>query len=169
MGWIAAIGAAGTALSASSSIKGGMAAGDQYDYQAKIAKQEAKYQEARGEVDLALHEDAVRALLGKQRVIGGASGTSGSGAIETDTLRKASIDEALIRYGTSMDVWRARSSSQNFQDQSDYFRQAGYISGATTILNTASKWDWKKRSASGAAYPTTSSLYGSSRNLRGNP
>jgi hypothetical protein len=171
MGWIAPVLAiAGTAMSARGQQQAGEQAARSYETNAKIAQIEADYAIRRGEFELARHREDVEKLMGRQAVIGGASGLTASPDIAHATAKGAAMDEAMIRYGANIDAWRAATQSRNLSSQAGYFREAGYLGAGATILNTASAWDWRKTGGSRRyGYPTTRDYYGGSPSLRGNP
>jgi hypothetical protein len=146
MGWVGkAAQIAGVAMQAFGQIKGGTDAKKAADYNAAVAKQEAKYQEKKTEHDLAFQRQEVERIIGKQRVTGGASGTTGSESILFDTLTQAKIDEEMIRYGGAMNVWRAKSQSSLYGQQGGAFATSGYLSGGATILGGLSRLDYRKK------------------------
>ena len=78
---------------------------------------------------------------------GARAGSVGAGSDITpflETEKAGAIDAALIRYGGSVESWRARSQEKLLRSQGAGFETAGYIGAGTTILNTVGRWDWKK-------------------------
>lgn len=139
---------AGTALQAYGQIRGGQKAKDAYDYNAAVAKQEADFQEKRTEQDLAFHREDVERIIGKQRVTGGAGGTTGSQSILLDTLTQAELDEQMIKTEGAINVWRAKTAAKRFEESGEEFRTAGYIAGGSTLLGGLSRFDYRKKGPS---------------------
>lgn len=165
MGAVLPIAAAvGTVVSAAGSIYGGFQAANQYEYNAAVARQEAKFQDQKTEVEIAQHEADVKRLLARQSVVAGASGSevaSGTNlSILTDTRNRATIDQQIIRYGGDINAWRADAQADILEDQVPFFKTAGFLNAGSTILNSASQWDWtnmpnfftKKRTPGGGTY-----------------
>lgn len=145
MGLLEGVAIAAVALQSYGMVKGGLDAKKAADYNAAVAKQEAKYQERKTEHDLAFQRREVERIIGKQRVAGGASGTTGSESILFDTLTQAEIDEEMIRYGGAMNVWRAKSQSSLYKQQGEDYLTSGFISGGATILGGLSRLDYRKK------------------------
>jgi hypothetical protein len=141
MYWAYILKGVGTAVEAGAQIRQGYQAGNVADYNAEIARQNRKYAEQKGAVEQQLQKEDVRRILGRQRVISGASGggvdTGQSADISLDTLRSANIDAAIMRYDTEVAAKRAEATESFWQEAAGEARTGGWIAGGTTLLNAA--------------------------------
>jgi hypothetical protein len=149
MGWIAFAAAAAVALQAGGQIKGGIDAKKTADYNAAVAKQEAKFQEQKTEQDLAFQREEVESIIGKARTVAGGRGlAAGEGVTQSilkGTLTEAAIDEELIRTRGAINVWRAKSQASLLESQGEDFRTAGFLQGGSTILGGIGKYDYRRK------------------------
>jgi hypothetical protein len=159
MGWVgAAAMIASTAMQAYGQMRGGQEAKNYYDYNAAVAKQEAEFQKKRTEYELAAHEKEVKQILAKQRTAGAASGVGAAGIGESilrDTLSQAALDEQMIRAQGDINVWRAKTQRELYQQQGSDFRSAGFIHGPTTLLGGLSRFDWRRKKTTASATPAS--------------
>jgi len=142
MGWMAI---AGVALTAASSIVGGVGKYNAYKSQAQAAKHEGKYALQRGEFEEDRFRYQARQVLGRHRAISGISGTVTDSGSNLDVLAEAAgqmeIDAQLIRYGAEIDAWRAKGASEIAGSSADTALLTGFMSGGGTILGGASLYE----------------------------
>lgn len=149
MGWVgtAAI-IAGTALAATASVRGGYAASEAAEYNAAMARYEGKYAKQRAEFEEEQHRRDVARLVGTQTVKGARAGGGTVGSDITgllETAKAGELDAALIRYGGEIESWKAGQAAKLYEWEAGEYRTAGWLGAGATLLNTAGRYDWKKK------------------------
>lgn len=136
-------------LTAAGQYKQGRDAKAVYEYNAAVASQESEYQKKKTDYELSRHDEDLRRLIGRQRTVFGASGIDPSTgtplSILADTTTQAAIDREVLRSTGSINAWRAESQSSLLGDQAGQFMTGGLINAGSTLLNAASKWDYKPK------------------------
>lgn len=138
--------AVGGILAAGGALLEGYQAKQTYDYNAAVARQEAKYAKNRATIEEQQFRRQLEAKIGRQRTIQGMSGATGGSNIAAleRTIREGEYDAALIRYGGAVDAWRAESAANLYESSANKALFAGGINAGSTLLTTASKFDWNK-------------------------
>lgn len=142
MGWIAI---AATAVAAYGQYRQGQAAAGAAEYNAQMARYEGEYQRQKAEREEAEHRENVKRFIGAQAVKGAAAGGTGTGSdfsILLDTLTQAEMDAALIRYGGSVESWRAGAQADLYESSAKESKISSYLDPAGTILGSAAVFDY---------------------------
>lgn len=146
MGWVGtAVAIAGTAISAYGQYRQHESAAQAADYNAQMARYEQDYQKQKAEREEEEHRQKVKRFIGEQTVKGAAGGGTGTGSdfsILLDTLTEAEMDAALIRYGGSVESWKAGAQADLFEHQAKQSRVASFLDPAGTILGGAASLDY---------------------------
>ena len=169
-----ALGVGGTLLEAFGKKGAGDDAADVYENMEQLSRIEEKYQDKKAKLQEFVHWRDVKKLIGRQRAIAGHSGTvpdvGGNLDLLLETDKQASFDAALIRWTGAIHKERAKYGAQNFSDAASDMRTAGNIGAASTILDAAGRFDWKRFTPTGgtllgSAGPSTfgESLYAPGR------
>lgn len=116
-----------------------------YDYNAAVARQEAKYSKQKASIEEQQFRRQLAQQISRQRVLQAAGGTTGGSNIDAleRTIREGEYDAQLIRYGGSIDAWRAKTASNIYKSSGSRAFAAGVIGAGSTLLTSASKWDWR--------------------------
>jgi hypothetical protein len=152
MGWVAPVAnLVGTGISAYGQYRAGKDAGDVYEYNQQIAKYEAQYIKDRAAIEEAQLKRSLAKNISRKRAISGASGTVTDSGSNLDsllqTVEEGELDAAILRYNAQIKSDAALSQSDLFGTQADQMYQAGILNTGTTLLNSASQYDWKKKSS----------------------
>ena len=117
-----------------------------YDYNAAVARQEAKYAQQKASIEETQFRRDLAAQVARQRALQGMSGTTGGSNIDAlaRTIRQGEYDAQLIRYGGSVDSWRAGSASDLYSSAGGKMLTSGIIGAGGTLLTAGSKFDWKR-------------------------
>jgi hypothetical protein len=117
-----------------------------YEYNAAVARQEAKYAKQRSAIEQEQYRRQLAQRVSYQRAVQGKSGTTGGTNINAleRTIREGEYDAELIRYGGDVDAWRAGAAANLYKDSGSKMMGAGAIGAGSTLLTGASRWDWKK-------------------------
>jgi hypothetical protein len=161
--------AAGGATSAFGSIFGGQAAANQANYQAgiaqmnaNIARQNASYELAKGEVEAQQSGMKTRYQIGSTKAIQGASGIDVNRGtaplVRTSEAEVGSMNEATIRagaarkaYGFDVEAAGQDATAQLDRMSASNAKTASYISAGSSILGTIGSvsGNWTKMYKSG--------------------
>jgi len=134
---------AGTGIKAYGEYKQGQDASKVYKYNQALANYQAQYIQDEADIEEAQLKRDVSKYISRQRVIAGMSGTdAGLGVLEA-TQKEADIDAAIIRYKADLGSWSAKSQANLFGTYAKQFGAASYLNAGSTLLTSASKFDWK--------------------------
>lgn len=117
---------------------------------AKLAGQQARDAEARGNIAEQTHLQKVRQMLGAQRARLGASGievNSGTALdLTTDTARMGAMDALTIRNNAAREAWGYRVQGVNYKAQGELAAAQGTNQAMGTLLTGGSQayGTWKK-------------------------
>ena len=170
MGYVAPIlQLVGTGAQAYGQYKGGKNASDVYKYNQQMAKYRAQYAKDRGELEVQRLERDVGRAISRKKAIAGKSGMDTGSGSNLDVLdkirREGAFDAEIIRYNANAEAWAAEQNVDLLDTQADQFYNAGLLSASTTILNSASRYDWQNAFKQKPKKPPASryvSRYGSS-------
>jgi len=147
MGYVAPIlSLVGTGVQAYGQYRGGKNASDTYKYNQTMAKYRSKYAKDRGELEVKLFERDLGKAISRRRAIVGKSGfaESGSNLEVLETMREeGEFDADIIRYNAELEAWSANEQKDLLGTQADQFYNAGLLASGTTLMNNASRFDWK--------------------------
>jgi hypothetical protein len=119
----------GTAFSAVGAIQQGQAAASTADYNARVATQNAAYEER-------IQREKAQRLMAQQSSGYLKAGVAMSGTpldVLADTAAQAELDALAIRYGGA-------TQAAGYRAQGAAAKTAGYIGTGTTLLTGASSW-----------------------------
>ncbi len=138
----------GTGVSAVGQIKQGRDAKDIFEYNQAVAQYQGKLAQDKADIEQGRLERDVKRTISRQRAIAGKSGTvSDSGSNLTtliETQRQGDLDSAIIRYNADIASWGALNNASLLKTKGQQIETAGFLNAGATLLDGASKWDWKK-------------------------
>lgn len=153
---------AGTALSAIGQYQQAKSEQQMHEYNAQVARVQARDAERRGSMAESLQHQRTQVLVGQQRAALGASGTLSDSGSNLDLLAQSAEfgyrDAAVERANGMREAWghRAEARNENYQAgvaQSSIIPRVGgtLLSGAAKVFNTASPWwsSWQSSSSPG--------------------
>jgi hypothetical protein len=144
-----------TAMSAYSSIQQGKANEAAYEYQSKVADDNAKLAEtyaqgaiATGQAEEQAQRRKTAALMGQQRATTGASGVlvdSGSSLdVTADTAMLGELDAQTVKNNAEWNAYKYRTQGLSYQNSSEMYQSsaanasnAGTMGAATSLLSGA--------------------------------
>lgn len=153
---LAVVGLVGGAISAAGAVQSGYAKSEAAAYQSQVAANNAKIAQQDATLDIQAGETAAvnrglktRAMVGQEKAAQGASGidvNSGSAAdVRAGTEELGMLDALTIRsdaakraYAKEVEATSDTAQSQLAKAESDQDVTAGWISGAGTLLSSAS-------------------------------
>jgi hypothetical protein len=130
-------------------------ADEQRDYSEKIAEINKEiYEEERKLIhestmlELQKNRDDVHRIIGKQRVMYGASGVGFEGTpaeVIAETYENGLIDQAIIKKKGEVAEFRARKGLRIQEEKEDQADDLFNVQVGTSIIEAATEWDWLKK------------------------
>ena len=133
--WVAYV---GMAVSAAGAVYSGVQQKKAADFNAKIAQNEATYQQQKGEAEERRHLVAMKKAAGEGRVAAAKSGVSLlSGSVQDvfdENTEEGLYDAVMIRHGAQMASESATAQSSMFKSQGSTALTSGFIKAGSSLL-----------------------------------